>query len=128
MNIISICLIGIIATFLSLILKKYNQEYALAISLITGILIFIIILSQITEFISQIQELVRKTSLPIEYGTILLKSLGICFLTQFSSDICNDAGENALSSKIEIAGKIIMLIISLPLFQKVTNIAIDLIK
>ena len=49
---------------------------------------------------------------------ILLKTLGVCFLTQLSADSCRDAGEGALAAKVELAGKLFIVILALPLFQQ----------
>lgn len=128
MNIVAVCLIGIISAFLSVMIKKYNPEYSLAIGIVTGVLILGVIFGHITGVIARVQQLLRATNIPLEYIEILFKSLGICFLTQFASDACKDAGETALSSKIETAGKLMILIVSLPLFEKVISIATELIK
>ena len=111
MNIVAVCLIGIISAFLSVMIKKYNPEYSLAIGIVTGVLILGVIFGHITGVIARVQQLLRATNIPLEYIEILFKSLGICFLTQFASDACKDAGETALSSKIETAGKLMILIV-----------------
>lgn len=128
MNIVAICLIGIVSAFLSVMLKKYNPEYSLVIGISAGVLILGIIFSNITGIIARVHQLLKATNLPLEYIEILFKALGICFLTQFASDTCKDAGETALSSKIETAGKLMILIVSLPLFEKVVSIATELIR
>lgn len=128
MNIVAVCLIGIISAFLSVMIKKYNPEYSLAIGIVTGVLILGVIFGHITGVIARVQQLLKATNIPLEYIEILFKSLGICFLTQFASDACKDVGETALSSKIETAGKLMILIVSLPLFEKVISIATELIK
>ena len=127
MNIVALVGIAIISTILSVMIKKYNPEYAIAISLISGVVIFASVLSRIVPAISQIKELISATGMSAQYGMILFKSLGICFLTQFAADSCKDAGEGALASKVELAGKISIVIIALPLFEKITQTAVSLI-
>lgn len=127
MNIVAICMIGIVTAFLSVMLKKHSPEYSIAAGIVAGVLIIGMIFGHITGIISQIRQLLGATKIPLEYIQILFKALGICFLTQFASDVCKDAGETALSSKIETAGKLMILIISLPLFERITSIALDLI-
>ena len=77
--------------------------------------------------VNQIKNLLYNTKISHDYIIILFKSLGICFITQFASDSCSDAGEESLSSKVELAGKVAIIITALPLFEKVTNIALNLI-
>lgn len=127
MNIVALVGIAIISTILSVMIKRYNPEYAIAISLISGVVIFASVLSRIVPAISQIKELISATGMSVQYGMILFKSLGICFLTQFAADSCKDAGEGALASKVELAGKVSIVIIALPLFEKITQTAVSLI-
>ncbi len=86
------------------------------------------IVSHIQPAIQEINNLLTKIGLSGEYGIILFKALGICFLVQFISDACKDAGESSLASRVEFCGKIALLLISLPLFENVITIAESLIS
>lgn len=126
MNIVALSIIAVIATFLSLVLKKYNPEYSLVISIVASIFILISILMKVTPAIDLIKDLIARSNIPSKYLMILFKAIGICFLTQFSSDACKDAGESALSAKVELAGKIAIILIALPMFEEVMQIVLKL--
>lgn len=79
----------------------------------------------VTEKISGIYSSIPSGS---EYLSILFKGLGICYLTQLASDICKDSGESSLAVQAETAGKTALLIIALPLFEKVSELAVGLIN
>ena len=128
MNIVALSIIAIIATFLSLVLKKYNSEYSLVISIVASILILSSILTKITPAIDLIKDLIAQSNIPSKYLMILFKAMGICFLTQFSADACKDAGEGALSAKVELAGKIAIILIALPMFEDVMQIILKLVS
>ena len=127
MNIISIIGTILIVAIMSVTLKKYVPEYSIMINILIGAIILIVIISEFIPAINEIKDLLAATKLPKEYGVILFKSLGICFVTQFASDSCKDAGESSLASKVELSGKIAILITALPLFQKITDVALSLI-
>lgn len=127
MNIAGVAVIGLMVAIIAQMLKRYNPEISMMVSLCAGILIAMVVLSQLIPAIQQIEELMAKTGLANEYGVILFKALGICFLAQFASDSCRDVGENALAGKIEFAGKIAIVITALPLFQAIITIASNLI-
>lgn len=127
MNIIGIMGIAICTAIIAAMLKRYHTEYAVVLSIAAGIIILFEIFKNITPAVKQISTLLSSAGLSSEYAAILLKTLGICFLTQFAADACRDAGENALASKTEIAGKISIVIISLPLFEKIAKTATGLI-
>ena len=128
MNIAAIAGIGVVAAAIAILIKKQNPEYSMMISIGAGIILLILILSQVTPAVRQMSDLVSAAGMSTEYAGILFKSLGVCFLTQLACDSCRDVGETALASKIELAGKVAILIFALPLFQKVADMAISLIR
>ena len=127
MEIVALSGIAILAAILAVMLKKYNPEYSILISLGAGALLLWMILSKISPAISQIRELISAAGISGEYGVILLKTLGVCFLTHLSADSCRDAGEGALAAKVELAGKLFIVILALPLFQQIAGSALSLI-
>ena len=127
MNIIGIVGAALIAAILAVTLKRYNQEYAVIISIIAGVVILVEILLNLTPAVREITTLLSGVGLSQEYGLILFQTLGICFLAQFAADSCRDAGESALASKVELAGKISILVLSLPLFEDIAQTALGLI-
>lgn len=128
MDIFVIAGIALVSSIFGLTLKKYHPEYSMIISIAAGILILTILFSKISPATSQIKSLIKSAGLSSEYGVILLKTIGICFITQFSSDSCKDAGESSLASKIEVTGKISIILVALPLFEKITSTATKLIN
>lgn len=127
MEITSLIVIAVIAAVLSVMLKKYNPEYSILISLAAGILLLLLIFSDLFPAVIRIKDLLSVAQIPPEYGQVLFKCLGICFLAQFSADSCRDAGESALAAKIELAGKVMIVLLSLPLFEQVAQTAVSLI-
>ncbi|MBC8545486.1 stage III sporulation protein AD [Clostridiaceae bacterium NSJ-31] len=120
--------IGIVGVSLAVLLKQYKPEYSLAISLIVGVLIFAAAAEGLTPVIDQLGVLLDSTQMPREYIEILIKSLGICFITQIACDTCKDAGQGAIATKLEIAGKLSILVLSLPLFQSLLTIVAELLS
>ena len=128
MYIIQIAIIAIIAAILSVILKQYKPEYSVLVQIGAGIIIILLLVSTIIHITDNVDSLISSAGLNKNYTVILLKALGICIITQFASDTCKDAGETALSSKVEMAGKITVLALSLPLIKSVLELAVGLIN
>ncbi|MBC8569607.1 stage III sporulation AC/AD family protein [Zongyangia hominis] len=128
MNIITIIGIGIVGMVLAVLLKQYKPEYAIGVSLAVGVTVFLVVLVQSLPIFEQIRDLFSNINMEFEYTGILFKSLGICFVTQLASDACVDAGQTAIASKIEIAGRVAVLLVSLPLFNVLLSIASKLIN
>lgn len=123
-NLFGIILVSLIA---STILRRYVPEYALIINIISGVIITIFLISTATPLIDYIKELFGHAKIPSEYMAVLLKSLGICFISQFAYDTCIDNGEKALASKVEFAGKIGVFLCALPLFRQITQTALKFV-
>ncbi|CAB1247028.1 Stage III sporulation protein AD [Ruminococcaceae bacterium BL-6] len=127
MNIVGIAGIALVSAVIAVMLRRYNQEYAVVVTITAGVIILVQILANIMPAIRQINSLLSSAGLPNEYAVILFKTLGLCFLAQFAADSCRDAGENALASKVELAGKLAIVILALPLFEKIASTALALI-
>lgn len=123
MNILALAGVAIVSAIFSVMLKKYNPEMSIVLSLLAGIFLIFAILSNLTTAIDKVNELIKAAGITPEYGLILFKVMGICFLAQFTSDCCTDAGEKSLASKIELAGKVMIIYTSLPLFEQVIKLA-----
>ncbi len=127
MEITKIVGIGIVATILVIILKVRKPEIAVQASIATGLLILFLIVTQIRAVIDQITIFSKRASIDIIYLSILLKVIGIAYITEFGADICRDAGECAIASKIELAGKIIIVLISIPIITALLDLILNLL-
>lgn len=114
--------VGLVAAALAVVLRQTKPEYAMLVSLAAGIFIIYKIFGDLIPLVAEIDTILASSGVPSEYGTILFKALGICLLTQIACDTCKDAGESAIASKIEMAGRIAILAVSLPLFTQVLSI------
>lgn len=113
---------GLIAAVLAVVLRKQRPEFALLVSLSAGVFLLGGIVVGMLPVVSEVRAIFDSTSMPRPYVEVLFKALGICFVTQIACDACKDAGESAIGSKVELAGKIAVLVVSLPLFSQVLGI------
>ena len=117
MEIVKIIGIGFIALIAIIILKQYKPEFAVYVSMIAGLLILTFSLSQISGVINLLKDISSRANINSEFLAIILKITGIAILTEFAVSICQDSGEKAIASKIDIGGKVIMITISLPIIS-----------
>ena len=127
MDIIKIIGIGLISLIIIIIIKQYRPEFAIYISIIAGILIIMLSMDKLTGIINILTTLSNKTGLNSEYLGILLKITGIAILTEFAVSICNDAGESAIATKIDLGGKIIIISISIPIIVALLELIIKIL-
>ena len=111
MNIYMLLGLAIVATALAVLLKQHRGEYGLAVELLLYVAV------NTLPVLETIQSIAGQAAIQTELLAVVLKSLGICYLVQFGADLCRDAGESAIASKLELAGKIVVLTLALPLFN-----------
>ena len=119
--------VAVIAAFLAAVLRRYAPEHGLAIGLAAGALIVMMAVSEALPLFRQLETLLGSSGASNEYVGVLMRALGISLLTELAADTCRDAGEAGLASKAELAGKLALLTVALPLFRKVGDLALTLI-
>ena len=119
--------IALVAALFAVMLRRSHGEYALLLSIGGGVILLLSILSQAMPAFEQINQWLSAAGITGETTGILLKTLGICFLTQFAADWRKAAGQGALASKVEMAGKVTVVVLALPLFQSIASTAVSLI-
>lgn len=127
MEIIKIVGIALIALVIIIMLKQYRPEYAIFISILTGILILILVMDRLTGIINLIQSIEDKFSINTQFIALLIKITGIAFLSEFAVNICKDSGEAAIASKIEIGSKIIIISMSIPIISSLLEIILKIL-
>ncbi len=127
MEIIKIIGIALIALVIIIMLKQYRPEYAIFISILTGILILFLVMDRLTGIINLIQSIEDKFSINTQFIALLIKITGIAFLSEFAVSICKDSGEAAIASKIEIGSKIIIISMSIPIISSLLEIILKIL-
>ena len=118
---------AVLVAVLAFIFKNLKKEYAAIILIAGGIFITLWSLTQIFPVINYLRELTGSSEIN-EYFNIILKILGISFLVQIGADICRDLGEESIASKVEFAGKAVILVIVLPVLKSIIGMGFDLLR
>jgi len=126
MEIFQIIGIGIIATILIVILKSVRSDFAIYVSIVTGIIIFSMVIHHLSYVIDTIRDLSRRANLEITYFSTILKIIGTAYIVEFGSQISRDAGQNSIAMKIELAGKIIIMTLAIPILMSLMDLIIKI--
>ncbi len=124
-KIIGICIVSSIAV---LTVKNIVPSFVPVLALTCGAVCWYLILPYMSRVISLIEKVSHSTQSVSDYFAIILKIIGISILCQFSCEMCDDMGESYLSSKIEFAGKTIILCMCLPEFLDLINTIVGMIN
>lgn len=119
MEIVKVVAFAFIALILVFTIRRENGVLAIQISAVVGILIFLFMLSKITAILQLLQQLALKANIDYVYINTVFKILGIAYLTSFCAEICKDANEGTIAVKVEFAGKILILVLAIPILMAV---------
>ncbi|MBQ6153427.1 MAG: stage III sporulation protein AD [Ruminococcus sp.] len=128
MSILSICGVAVLSVALALTVRRYSAEQAMLLSLGAGVVILLCVIKEVLESVNTISSMLAAAGIKAEYILILLKTLGICFVTEFTCDSVSEAGMASLSSNVLLAGKVLVLVTALPLFQDIFSTVTQLIS
>lgn len=123
MDLFGVAVFCITAAVLALMLRQYRPEYAVFVSLACSLVVVLYLLGGIARVMERLEGLFADTMLSGELVQVVLKCLGVCILTELAGQTCRDAGENAIGAKVELAGKVTLMLVSLPLFERLLVVA-----
>ncbi len=127
MNIIQIVIFGLVTTIIVVTVKQQRPDIALLISLAGGTLILIFVVSSLSVVIETISNLFNKSNMDSVYITTILKVIGIAYLADFGAQLCKDAGESAIAAKIELGGKILILLLAIPILTALMELILKIL-
>ncbi|MCT2537525.1 stage III sporulation protein AD [Aquibacillus koreensis] len=127
MEIVEIVGLGIVTSLLVLVLKEQKPSFAFFLILLAGIAIFVTVIQYISEILNLIQTLGEKANVNGMYIETILQIIGIAYIAEFGANMVRDAGLSAIASKIELAGKILILVLAVPILTAVIETIIGFI-
>jgi len=127
MDIIQIIGLGFVVTLLIIIIKQQRPELAVQLGLTLSAIIFLMVLSKLTVVLDLFRDLAEKANISQMYLNTILKIIGIAYITEFGAQVCRDAGEGAVAGKIEFAGKILVMVMAVPIIALVLETIVKLI-
>ncbi|EOA3902371.1 stage III sporulation protein AD [Bacillus cytotoxicus] len=118
-EIIQIVGLGLVATFLAAILNQHKSSITSLFIVFIGSVMFLLLIDQIHSILRMIERIASEAKVSNVYVETLLKIIGIAYIAEFGAQITKDAGQGAIASKIELAGKILILVMAIPILTVV---------
>ena len=125
---VKIAVLGLVTIFLTMIAGSEKREYGITVMIGAALLLGVYSISSIEMVVTRIREFESAIGLEKEYLDILLRMLGIAYLTQFVVSLCRDAGNGAVAGQISIVGKISMMLVSFPVLEALLKTLGDMLK
>ncbi len=119
--------IGVVGAILSITVKKQSADFGLMLSIAASILIFFVILPSLATVVNMLFKLSEQIDINTSYIALILKVVGIAYIAEFGSNVCADAGEGAIASKIEMGGKALIMLVSAPILLSLIDIILGML-
>lgn len=123
-KIIGIALITCIAT---LIVKPVRPDFAVFISIVGGVIILFMLAGYLTDIFDVFNQIFNFTNVNSSLYKIIFKIIGVGYLVEFTASLCSDTGNNSLGDKVLLGGKIIILVMALPIVTSILEIVMELL-
>lgn len=120
-------LLGILTIIIAMAMRQGKAEYATFVSFTGSILIAWIAVRLLDGITGSLERLERLLHLDMEYVALLMKIIGVTYLSEFSSSLCRDAGYSAVAGQIELVGKLTILTIGMPIVLALFELMVDMI-
>lgn len=127
MELFKIVGIGLITCIACLIVRQVKPDVASIIMIAGGVVILLMVVDYVAQIFDVFKVVIDKTGLTSNLFSIVLKIVGVGYLTEFAANICSDTGCNSLADKILLAGKILILVMSLPIVTNIVEIVVGLL-
>ncbi|HOC05725.1 MAG: stage III sporulation protein AD [Bacillota bacterium] len=121
MSIMQIVALAVVAVVLIVIIRQERPELAMQLSMVAGLIIIVFVLWKLAGVIKVLERLALRAELNMVFLSALLKIIGIAYIAEFGTQVCRDAGENALAFKVELAGKVMILVLAVPIISTIVN-------
>ncbi len=120
--------IAFVTAVAALVLKSTKPELAFAVTVAGSVVLLLFVFETFRDTLSIFSEIAEKTGIESSLVKVILKMVGIGYLVEFSAGILNDFGQNSLADKLVFCGKIVVLVLAVPIIESVLDLVIRLLE
>lgn len=128
MDVFKLVAFSIVSVIFIIMLKSMKRDdFAVIVTVISAIVLFGVVMVKLESVISLLNDLVNKSGINKEYLILLLKVTGISYIVELATNICKDAGNNSIASKVEMFGKLSIVILTIPILTAVISTILEIV-
>lgn len=122
MEILKIVTLAMTGVILASLMKSVNKELSIYIVLATVIILFLSIIDELTDIFHFLEGIYDNITYGKVFFPVILKVLAAAYITDFAAQLCRDAGESAIGSKVELAGKVMIFYLAMPILTAILEL------
>lgn len=120
--------LAFIAMFLALILKEQNAMFSFLVVFVAGLFILFLLLDSLHSIFSSVIQLSGRLNIEEPYIVLMMKLIGVAYIAEISAQLMKDAGFQALSYKIEVSGKILIITMAMPIITALIETFVQMVQ
>lgn len=126
MDIVQLVGFGVVSALLALTLRQSRPEMALVLSLVAGLVLFSAAVGKLGDVIDAMAGLAERAELSDSIFSLLLRIIGVASLCELGAQFCRDAGEGGIAAKIEMGGKLMVLVMAMPVAMALVELVLGI--
>jgi len=119
--------VAIVGMLVIAAVRQFRAEAALPLTLVVAITIFILLLDRLGLVFATLRDLASRADLNFLYLDTILKIIGIAYVAEFGAQVCRDAQESAVAAKVELAGKVLIMVLAVPIVVAILEVILQLL-
>ena len=126
MGIFQVVATGVLSAVLAITIKKQSPEIALIITIGATVLIFLMILPMLAEVVGVLTNVGTMLDGGMRYVALAFRVIGVAYMAELGASVCADAGETAIAAKIDLGGRVIIMVLAMPIVVDIVGVVIGL--
>ena len=118
---------GVLCAVLAITIKKQSPEIALIITIASSVLIFLMVLPMLTQVIGVLSQVGGMLDGGMQYVSLAFRVIGVAYMAELGASVCTDAGESAIAAKIDLGGRVIIMVMALPVVVDIVGVVLGLL-
>ena len=118
--------ISFIVTISVLILKPTKPDIALIVGVAGSVCVFFYIIDLLEQVFGLFEYIMEITNLDSKLFALLIKIVGVGYITEFSANLCQDSGNSAMASKLLLTGKLVIFVMSIPIITSLIELIVSI--
>ncbi|MHB0887041.1 MAG: stage III sporulation protein AD [Bacillota bacterium] len=127
MEIFQIVAIAIVGVLVIATVRQFRADVALPLTLVVALTIFALLLDRLGLVFATLRDLASRANLNFLYLDTVLKIIGIAYVAEFGAQVCRDAQESAVAAKVELAGKVLIMVLAVPIVVAILEVILQLL-
>ena len=127
MMILKIAAVGLVGGVLTIFVRRSQPELAMPVGIVAGVIVLSMSLEYLTEAVTFVQDFVAAYPAASEGISAVLKIVAVGYIAEFSAQLLKDAGEGAVAAKVELGGKLCILVLCLPMISEFAELLLSML-